>query len=83
MLKFAIAGSHGKKVRRGTMLVWAVAMSETCWMCGVGRLLCIFASTEADVCAGEVVCKKKGVFSVGGGESGQDTLCVSTAVLLK
>ena len=36
-----------------------------------------------DVCAGEVGCEKKGVFSVGGGESGQDTLCVSTAVLLK
>ena len=52
-------------------------------MCGVDRILCIFTSTEADVCAGEVVCKKKGVFSVGSGEIGQDTVCVSTAVLLK
>ena len=75
--------TRGKKVQRGTTVVWAMEMSETCWMCGVGRILCIFASTEVDMCAGEVVCEKKGVFSVGGGESRQDTLCVSTAVLLK
>ena len=65
------------------MVVWVMPMPETCWMYRVGRIFCIFASTEADVCAGEVVCEKKGVFSVGGGESGQDTLSVSTAVLLK
>ena len=81
MLKFATAGRREKKVQRGTMVVWA--MSETCWMCGVGWILCISTSTEAVVCAGEVVCKKHVVFSVGGGESGQDTLCVSVAVLLK